>query len=139
MLVSGYKWVLTPSVYDKATTHPSIKAAFDRWQDGAFLRADNRKGFMIADDIEVVSYHNSKVGDVSFIEDGDSFLVPNASDLFHVRFAPADTLEAANTIGLPLYEMSEPMPFGRGVDLATESNAIYYTALPRAIVRIQLK
>lgn len=138
ILVVGYKLVCTSSIFDAITTHPSVKSAFDRWQDGAFLRADNRKGFMIADDIEVVSYHNAKVGDVDFLQEGDAFLVPNSDGLFQVRFAPADTMEAANTIGLPLYEMAEPMAFGRGVDLATESNAIYYNPLPRAIVRIQL-
>lgn len=78
---------------------------------------------MIATDIEIVSYHNSKIGDLEFIEDGESYLVPNSPTLFQTRFAPADTMETANTIGLPLYLMSEPMQFGRGVSLASETNA----------------
>ena len=135
ILVSGWKLVCSTAVFDAITQHPSVKAAYDRWQDGAALRADLRKGFVLGD-IEIVSYHNSKVGNVEFIGSDESFLVPVASDLFQVRYAPADTMEAANTIGLPLYGMSEPLPFGRGVDLCTESNAIYYNPLPRAIVRI---
>ncbi|MEN3142326.1 major capsid protein [Ochrobactrum sp. WV_118_8] len=139
LLYSGWKLVCTPTIFSAITSHPSVVAAYERWQDGAFLRADNRKGFMIADDIEVVSYHNNTVGDVEFITEGESYLVPNSQNLFQSRFAPADTVEAANTIGLPLYMMSEPMPFGRGVDLATEQNAIYYAVLPKAIVRIKQK
>ncbi|MCH4539471.1 major capsid protein [Ochrobactrum sp. A-1] len=139
LLYSGWKLVCTPTIFSAITSHPSIVAAYERWQDGAFLRADNRKGFMIADDIEVVSYHNNTVGDVEFIAEGESYLVPNSQNLFQSRFAPADTMEAANTIGLPLYMMSEPMPYGRGVDLATEQNAIYYAVLPKAIVRIKQK
>ncbi len=139
LLYSGWKLVCTPTIFSAITSHPSIVAAYERWQDGAFLRADNRKGFMIADDIEVVSYHNNTVGSVEFITEGESYLVPNSQNLFQSRFAPADTMEAANTIGLPLYMMSEPMDFGRGVDLATEQNAIYYAVLPKAIVRIKQK
>ena len=139
LLYSGWKLVCTPTIFSAITSHPSIVAAYERWQDGAFLRADNRKGFMIADDIEVVSYHNNTVGSVEFITEGESYLVPNSQNLFQSRFAPADTMEAANTIGLPLYMMSEPMDFGRGVDLATEQNAIYYAVLPKAIVQIKQK
>lgn len=139
LIYSGYKLVCTLSVFFAITNHPSVKEAYDRWQDGAALRADLRKGFMIADDIEIVSYHNNTVGDVEFIAEGESYLVPNAPALFQTRFAPADTVETANTMGLPLYMMSERLPFGRGVNLASESNMIVYPTIPRAIVRIKLK
>lgn len=132
----GYKLICGSEIFDEIVTHPTVEKAYDRWQDGAFLRADNRKGFMLADDIEVVSYHKSKVGDIDFIEPDEAFLCPIAP-IYQVRFAPADTLEAANTIGLPLYTMGEPMPYGRGIDLCTESNHIHYVERPRAIVMVK--
>jgi len=135
-LASGYKLICGSAIWSEITSHASVEKAFDRWQDGAYLRADNRRGFMIADDIEVVSYHKSKVGDLEFIAPDEAFLCPIAP-IYQARFAPADTLEAANTIGLPLYTMGEPMPFGRGIELCTESNHIHYVERPRAIVRIK--
>lgn len=136
MLANGYKLICGAEIFKDITTHATVEKAFDRWQESAFLRADNRKGFMIADDVEVLSYHKSKVGDVDFIQPDEAYLCPVA-DIYQTRFAPADTLEAANTIGLPLYTMGEPMPFGRGIDLCTESNHINYVERPRSIVRIK--
>lgn len=139
LLYQGFKLVCTQTIFTAIVTHPSIKAAYERWQDGAFLRADNRKGFMIADNIEVIEYPNNVVGDVEFLNEGESFLIPNSTNLFQSRFAPADNTVFANTVGLPLYMMAEPMKFSRGFELVTEQNAIFYTALPQAIVRIKAK
>lgn len=137
MMYQGFKLICTQTIFNAIISHPSIKAAYDRWQDGAFLRADNRKGFMIADNIEVIEYPNNVVGNVEYLTEGESFLIPNSDNLFQSRFAPADNTIFANTIGLPLYMVAEPMKFGRGFELLTEQNAIFYTALPRAIVRIK--
>lgn len=139
---AGYSYTkvkvpLPAAVFDRFVSHPSLKEAYDRWQDGAFLRADNRKGFMIADNIEIMSVDITDLGNgLTTIPDDEGYMIPDAAGLLKVNFAPADTLEAANTIGLPYYMASEPMPFGKGVELAAESNFLAYCEKPRAIVRI---
>ncbi|OHV83655.1 major capsid protein [Rhizobium sp. LCM 4573] len=128
---------LPAAVFDEFVSHVSNKEAYDRWQDGAFLRADNRSGFMIADNIEVKSVDITDLGNgLKTIPDDEGFMVPNANGLLKVNYSPADTLEAANTIGLPYYMASEPMPFGKGVELQAETNFLAYAEKPRAIVRI---
>jgi hypothetical protein len=137
-LVTGkFKLICTATLFDKIVTHPMVKAAYDRWQEGAFLRSDNDKGFMLAD-IEIVLYLNNTVNGVDFLEEGKGYLCPIVPGLYKVRYAPADTLEAANTIGLPLYSMGEPMKFGKGIELSTESNAVHYCERPASIVEISI-
>lgn len=136
-----WKWIQGADFHMDFISHPSVKAAYDRWNDGAALREDLREaGFMIASDVEVISYHRGYIvtpeGEVRFIEPDASILVPDVDGLLQVRFAPADTMEAANTIGLPLYLSSEPMPFDRGVSLCAESNAIHYCTRIESIVHI---
>ncbi|MGO7445131.1 major capsid protein [Rhizobium leguminosarum] len=128
---------LPAAVFDRFVTHVSVREAYNRWQDGAFLRADNRKGFILADNVEIRSMDVIDIGNgLTIIPEDCGFLVPDAAGLFKVNFAPADTVEAANTIGLPYYMASEPMKFGKGVDLAAESNHVAYNEKPRTVVRV---
>jgi hypothetical protein len=135
-----WKLVCGSDYHNDLVSHKSVKEAYDRFQDGSVLRDDLRNGFMIATDIEVVSYHRgylvTETGDLHFIAPDEAKLIPDVDGLFQVRFAPADTLEAANTIGLPLYNMSEPMPFDRGATLCSESNSLHYCTRITAIVHI---
>ncbi len=134
---SKFVLALPAAVFDKFVSHPSNKDNYNRWLDGAFLRADNRSGFMLADNVEVKSVDITDLGNgLKTIPDDEGYLIPNANGLLKVNYSPADTLEAANTIGLPYYMASEPMPFGKGVDLIAETNFLAYCEKPRAIVRV---
>lgn len=133
--VQGWKLPFTAAFFDDFVSHPSIKAAYDRWNDGAAMRDDMRKGFPIATDIDVVCYDNASVGDLDFMQSDIGLLCPNAP-IYHTRYGPADTMEAANTIGLPLYMLSEPLPMNRGVETCIESNHISYVDRLQAICRI---
>ncbi len=140
---SKFIWLCPPEMFDLIVSHPSLKEAYDRWQDGAFLRADNRKGFTIADNVEIRSYDINATGaldnvgqPIRMFPADKSFFVPDTTSLFQVRFSPADTMEAANTVGLPYYAMSEPKPFNKGVDMTAESNFVVYNEKPDAIVEV---
>src|SRR3546814_7485496 len=61
--IVGWLGIIGCGFYDAFTTHPSVEKAFDRWRDGAFLREDQRKGFMF-EDVEWVEYYG-KVGTMS--------------------------------------------------------------------------
>lgn len=137
-----WKWIQGSDFHLNCIGHASVKAAYDRWNDGAALREDLREaGFMLASNVEVISYHRGYIvtpnGEVRFIAPDESILVPDLDGLLQVRYAPADTVEAANTIGLPLYLSAEPMPFGRGVALCAESNSIHYCTRIESIVHIR--
>lgn len=140
--LGGYTWSkftlsLPAPVFDQWVAHPFNKDAYDRWLDGAQRRDDLRAGFPIADNVELKSIDITDLGGgLKTVPDNEGYLIPNANGLLKVNYSPADTMEAANTIGLPYYMGSEPMPFGKGVDLIAETNFLAYCEKPRAIVRI---
>ena len=125
--------------FDKFVKHAEVKAAYERWADrggqqGDFLRADNRKGFPFAG-IWFEEYRGA-VGGVSFVADAEAHFFPvGVPGLFITRYAPADTLEAANTPGLPRYAMREIMEYGRGMKVLTESNPINLCTRPKTLVK----
>lgn len=138
---AGYTLVCGKNVFRKITTHATVKTAFDRWNQGAFMRDDMRKGFAISSDINVVSYSRGKikVGDqwVHFIDPDESYLVPHADGLFQTRFAPGTGMQDINTLGLPEYVSPYILPHDEGVELKGQTNFVSWAERPRAIVRIK--
>ncbi|MCL2345253.1 MAG: major capsid protein [Desulfobulbus sp.] len=134
-VISGWLAVCGRGFYDAFVAHDKVTKAFDRWNDGQFLRDDLRKGFTFQNVVWKEFY--GKVGAIKFIGNDDAYLVPmGVSDLFISRFAPADYMETVNTIGLPYYAKQEPMRFGRGVELEAQSNPLNLCTRPRAVIRL---
>lgn len=132
-LVEGYTALCGKSFFRAFVEHQNVKAAYERYQDGAALRSDVRSGFNFAD-VDFVAYRG-KVGGVPLIEDDVAYLVPRAS-IFHTRFAPGHFVETANTIGLPAYAKAELADFGRGITMLTESNPISFCSRPGAVIKL---
>lgn len=107
------------------------------------LRRDVRKGF-VWQDITWVEYR----GKATYLqEDGTTatrnFIDPNTcrflplgtQDTFRSYFAPADWMEAVNTVGLPKYSKVVPDMGGRWVDLISESNPLPLCLRPKVLVK----
>ncbi|MBL4699644.1 MAG: major capsid protein [Phycisphaeraceae bacterium] len=76
--------------FDKLTSHAKVTAAYERWQNGDFLRADNRRGFTFAS-ITFEEYRG-KVGSVDFIPAGDARFFPvGVMGLFKHFAAPGNS------------------------------------------------
>lgn len=127
--------------FDALVTHPAVEKAYDRWQDGAFLRTLQRSqnagqpGFEFCN----VSWHEYRgtVGGIPFIGTDDAYLIPlGVPDLFETHFAPADYVETVNTLGLPYYAKQELMRMGKGVELESQSNPISICTRPNAVVKL---
>lgn len=125
----------SPGFFDAFVGHAAVEAAFDRWNSGDFLRQDLRAGF----------YHGGvfweeyrgTVGGVAFIADGEAYLVPEGvPDMFITNYAPADYMEAVNTIGLPYYAKQEPMRMNKGIDLEAQSNPMNLNTRPRSVIKL---
>jgi Phage major capsid protein E len=135
LMSTGYRVLCSPGFFDKFTDHPGTAAAFNRWMDGQFFRDDVRKGFFFGG-IFWEEYYG-KVGSTEFIPDGQAYLVPEGvPDLFVMYFSPAQYMETANTIGLPYYAKTEPMPMNKGVVIESQSNPIALCTRPRAIIKL---
>jgi hypothetical protein len=74
----------------------------------------------------------------TFIAAGDAWFFPvGVPGMYLRRFAPADTFEAVNTIGLPRYSMARPdanAPNRRAI-VEVQSNVLHICTRPRAIRR----
>jgi hypothetical protein len=122
------------SWFDAFTTHARVREAYDRYMDGQFLRDDNRKGFPFCG-IFFEEYPGS-VGSVSFVNDAEAHFFPvGVPGLYKNAYAPADFMETANTLGLPMYAKQEPMEFNRGVKIHTQSNPLPLCLRPKALVK----
>lgn len=132
--------LVSPEFFDKLTTHPVVKADYQRWQDGDALRADNRKGFEYGGLIFEEYRGNAPQPDGAtrrFIAAGEGHAFPEGTqDVFDEVYAPADFTETANTIGLPMYAKQEARRFNRGVDIHSQSNPLPYCTKPGVLVKV---
>lgn len=136
-MIQGYRTICGRNFFDKLVAHQKVVASYERWQDGAFARGDQRKGFMFAD-VEWREFYG-KVGPVEFIDPDKAYLVPvGVQGLFLTRFCPANYMETVNTLGLPYYAKQERMKFDKGIDMEGQSNPITLCTKPRAIIELTL-
>jgi hypothetical protein len=133
--ISGWRGVCGRAFYDAFVDHDNVKKAYELWNEGAFLRSANEKGFEFG---EVVwKPYFGKVGNTLFIDPDEAYLVPDGvSDLFISRFAPADYIETVNTMGVPYYAKQRITEFEKGVELELQSNPLNISTRPRAILKL---
>lgn len=117
--------------------HDKVQKAYELYESGVFLRNDPRSGFDYAG--ATWEEYRGAIGGVPFIADGEAYLVPEGvEDMFITRFAPANYVETANTIGLPYYAKQEVKPLGKGVDVEAQSNPISICTRPRAVIKLTI-
>lgn len=134
---TGVRVLCGKTFFRKLIAHPSVKKAYELFESGLFLRNDPRKGFEFAG--ATWEEYRGAVGGVPFIADGEAYLLPEGvEDMFITRFAPANYVETANTMGLPYYAKQEVKPLGKGVDVEVQSNPISLCTRPTAVVKLTI-
>lgn len=123
------------TIWDSFVEHADVKAAFDRWQDGAFLRTDRRSGFPFMN--VIFENYRGKVGSVDFLPSTEMRAFPvGVPGLYKKHNAPASFIETVNTIGRPLYAKQRRLDFDVGIEIRTESNPLPLCHIPRTLVKI---
>lgn len=80
-----------------------------------------------------------KVGSVKFVPDDEAFAIPlGTSGLFKQFNAPGTFEDTVNTVGLPYYARQEPMKFGTGRELHTQSNPLLMCMRPLALIKLTM-
>lgn len=111
-----------------------VKAAYQRYQEGAQLRADPRDGFMFGG----IFWERYRGGGKIKVPDAEAYTIPTGVlDLFITRFAPGDYMEAVNTLGLPLYSSSHALAHNKGVELEAQSNPAHLCTKPSACLKLK--
>lgn len=139
--MSGIHVLVSSEFFDALTGHDKVKAAYERWQEGAALRDDMRADFRLAG-VRFEEY----TGEASdpdgntrrFIAEGEGHAFPLGTlDTFATYVAPADFNETVNTLGQLLYSKQAPRKFDRGTDLHTQSNPLPMCHRPALLPKLK--
>ena len=121
------------SFWKKFITHSKVKETYLNTSMAASLRQDPRE----AVDINGITFMRYRGTASCAIDSTLAYVIPmGVPDLFLTRFAPAPYVETVNTLGLPYYAKSEPMEFGKGVQLESQSNALNICTRPNAVIKL---
>lgn len=122
--------------FDALIDHPDVAEAYKRWQDGAALRGDLRKGFVFGD-VLFEELQGSTGGKLA-IADNEAIAFPlGVPDMFLTRFAPADYMETVRTKGLPYYTKTAKLRMDKGIELESQSNPLNINTRPDAVIRLK--
>lgn len=142
-VMSGVHALCSEEFFDALVTHSSVKDAYKYHQEAAQrLGDDMRKSFRFGG-ITFEEYRG-----VATDADGEArrFIAANEAHAFplgtmgtfETLFAPADFIETANTMGLPVYAKQANAKFDRGVDLHTQSNPLPICYRPGVLVKMTI-
>ena len=133
---SRIRVICSDSFFEALIEHDSTKAAWDKWQDGAFARQDQTKADWEFIDIVFEIYSGgTSAGD--FIDDGFAYAYPEGvPGMFQSAFAPGDYVETVNTEGLPFYAKQAMMKFDKGIEGEAQSNPLHFNSLPECVIRL---
>lgn len=129
---TGIVGVLGDDYFDAFVTHPSVKEAFARWQDGEFLRTqqDGIDGFHFAG-ITWVNIRSSQGWDIETAR----FFPLGVPDLFQSVLAPADFMETVNTLGQPYYAKTKTLDYDKGVNIYGQRNSLEVCTQPAVLIK----
>ncbi|MGO1069653.1 major capsid protein [Lysobacter sp. CA199] len=140
--MSGVRVLVSEEFFDKLTGHPEVKQAWKDWQNGEFLRSDQRAGFAMAGVVFEEYSATASTGVPG--EDPRRFIAPmeghafplGTLNTFATYVAPADFNETVNTLGQLLYAKQAPRKFDRGTDLHTQSNPLPVCQRPGLLIKV---
>jgi hypothetical protein len=138
--MSGITCLVDSSFWDKFISHTLVKAAYDRWRDGAALREDLRDGFYFGG-IKFKEYRGTATdfdGTARpFLDTDYAIAYPEGTqNVFKNFICPADFLETINTMGQRLYAKQEARKFNRGIDIHTQANQLPMCMRPSLVVQV---
>ena len=135
LFFSGATVLCGASFWRKLVAHPKVREAY-MYQQSERLRADGRESFTFGG--LMFERYRGHVGGKAFIPETEAYAFPMGTDeLFITRFAPADYMDAVNTLGLPLYSSSEPLSHNKGVELEAQSNPLHLCTRPQAVIKLK--
>ena len=134
--------LVSSQFFDKLISHPKSEEAYKYFSaaGGQPLREDMRRAFPFAG-ILFEEYNGSVTlsngTSERLIPAGEGIAFPLGTfDTFTTYGGPANLLETANTVGLPLYARQMMDAKGRWIDLMTEASILPVNKRPRLAIRL---
>lgn len=140
-MASGWVALCGYDFIEKLKYHPSIKAMYERYRDGAAYRENNQQQLN-----PIVFEHNGvkfihytgEFGTAADIKAGEAFLLPVAKGMYKEYFAPADMVEFVQTMGKPYYASREKAKHGKGWELHMQSNPLPMVLRPELVSTLKM-
>jgi hypothetical protein len=133
--VTRWACFVPPDQFEALVSKESIKASYDRYQDGAFFRQDNgeRGGFTVADNVDLIEYEATELGNLKIGPSADMLFVPIADGFIRRYFAPKQDMDKVNEPGAPIYAEPYDLPKKKGIEVDTESNQVTIVERPEGV------
>lgn len=130
---TGIEALCGATFWDNLITHPLVEQTYLNTQMAASLRS----GLLNTLDFGDIRFHRYRGTSSVLISAKHAYAFPmGVPDMFLTRFAPANYVETVNTIGLPYYAKSEPLPFDKGIAIEVQSNPLNICTRPRAVIKL---
>lgn len=131
----------SPEFMDKLVSHADVERAYERFQDGAALRDDPRKGFVFGATGVTFEEVGESVRGERLVPAGEAIAFPvGVPGMFVTGYAPADTMDAIGAetpvLGLPYYSKPYPLQYDKGLELYSQSNPLNLNLRPLAVIRL---
>jgi hypothetical protein len=121
--------------YDAFVSHALVRDTYANWETNAWLRADVAySGFRFAG-IDFYNYRGAVAGKTYVAAGEANFFPTGSSEVFKGYNAPANYVETANTIGIPMYAKSEIMSLGKGMLIEAQANPLFICHRPDVLVK----
>lgn len=139
---TGIQVLCSEEFFDALVSHPSVEAAYERWQDGAYFRQQQRNlngggGFEFAG-VYFEEYRGS-VGSTRFIAAGKAHVIPlGVKNLFQTFYGPANYIETVNRPGLPYTAKQWVNERGTAVNMESQSNVLHLNTRPRTTIELSI-
>lgn len=131
---TGIRALCGDTFYDHLVTHPHATLTY-QYQQGQKIRDLTPWDTFDFGQIVFENYRGG-VGATPFIDPLKCHFYPvGVPGLFSTYFAPADYMETVNTVGLPLYAKTVPMPNGKGMRIEMQSNPLSICNRPKALIK----
>lgn len=131
------------SFFESLVNHETVKDAYHAFQGATPYRDDLTEDFVF-NQVHFVEYEGSVSSTdgksaLRFIPEGEAIFIPVGTlNVFETVYAPADYIEAANTLGLSIYAKQKAQDFDKGIDVETQSNPLPICKRPDLLVRATL-
>lgn len=139
---TDYIVMCSPGFWDKFITHPSVKTAYQYYQNGPQpLRESVRNGFKFHG-LTFMEYNSTftladgTTTDTAMVANEGTCFPVGTQDVFVNYFAPANLLETVNTIGQNLYARQFLRQRGDAIDVVAESSPFPINKRPDLSVRV---
>lgn len=121
--------------WSQLISHKSVRETYLNTAQAAELRGKTPDTFDFGG--IVWERYRGSINGVPFIPDTEARAFPDGvPSLFMTRFSPADYMETVNTDGLPYYSKVEPLRFGKGLEIESQSNPLHIPTRPKTIIHL---